>query len=49
MQASGNVTVDTVHKIGQTGVTYISRYFLATSIQPIMELDYGTSRLNSLC
>lgn len=24
-QASGNVTLDTVNKIGQTGVTYISR------------------------
>lgn len=25
MQASGNVTVETVHKIGQSGVTFISR------------------------
>ena len=24
-QASGNVTLETVHKIGQTGVMYISR------------------------
>ncbi|KAK4793443.1 hypothetical protein SAY86_023878 [Trapa natans] len=27
-EASGNVTLETVHKIGQTGVTYISRSFL---------------------
>jgi hypothetical protein len=26
LQASGNVTMDTVKKIGETGVTYISRY-----------------------
>lgn len=25
MQASGNVTIETVHKIGQSGVTFISR------------------------
>lgn len=25
MQASGNVTLETVHKIGQSGVTFISR------------------------
>jgi nicotinate-nucleotide pyrophosphorylase len=27
LQASGNVTIDTVKKIGATGVTYISRYY----------------------
>lgn len=29
-QASGNVTIETVHKIGQTGVTYISRLISST-------------------
>jgi nicotinate-nucleotide pyrophosphorylase (carboxylating) len=31
-EASGNVTLDTVHAIGQTGVTYISSGALTHSV-----------------
>lgn len=34
-EASGNVTVDTVHKIGQTGVTYISSGALTHSVKAL--------------
>ncbi|KAM7271667.1 hypothetical protein ACFE04_030881 [Oxalis oulophora] len=34
-EASGNVTLDTVHKIGQTGVTYISSGALTHSVKAL--------------
>nr|CAH04306.1 putative quinolinate phosphirobosyltransferase [Nicotiana tabacum] len=34
-EASGNVTLETVHKIGQTGVTYISRGALTHSVKAL--------------
>uniref|UniRef100_A0A2P2ITF3 Nicotinate-nucleotide pyrophosphorylase carboxylatingic isoform X3 n=1 Tax=Rhizophora mucronata TaxID=61149 RepID=A0A2P2ITF3_RHIMU len=34
-QASGNVTLETVHKIGQTGVTYISSGALTHSVKAL--------------
>lgn len=34
VQASGNVTLDTVSKIGSTGVTFISRWVFLCSLSP---------------
>ncbi|KAI4313803.1 hypothetical protein L6164_026753 [Bauhinia variegata] len=34
-KASGNVTLETVHKIGQTGVTYISSGSLTHSVKAL--------------
>ena len=34
-EASGNVTLDTVHDIGQTGVTYISSGALTHSVSAL--------------
>jgi hypothetical protein len=43
MQASGNVTIETVGRIGSTGVTYISRYRNKNYLNHITEnyLDRG--------
>lgn len=35
MQASGNVTIETVHKIGQSGVTFISSGALTHSVKAL--------------
>jgi hypothetical protein len=39
LQASGNVTMDTVKKIGETGVTYISRYGCILSLADLIFID----------
>lgn len=45
MQASGNVTIETVHKIGQSGVTFISRQEFNFKSVLIQLLVFGHMKL----